>query len=204
MHQCELGATVHSDLSASIVSTIGPFVYASSISFIGSATGGAGGNTYLWEFGDGETGSGQSTAHTYNDAGSYTVNFIVTDQYGRSRSASQAITIGVNTNVPGKPTNLRQESISCAGSTTTYLFDWNPNGSQPSNRYEFQFKPYNATNWGYVYSGTQPSRVISSLLENFSYKWRVKGCTNSSASSCGPYADKSFTTANCQGGGVPF
>jgi len=203
-HYCSLGATVHSDLSASITSISGALVNASSISFVGSATGGAGGNTYLWEFGDGETDSGQSTTHRYNDAGTYAVSLVVTDQFGRSRSASQSITINVNTNVPGHPSNLRQESISCGSSTTTYLFDWNSTGSQPSNRYEFQFKPRNSSNWGFLYSGTQPSRTLSSLLQNFNYEWRVRGCSSSSASSCGPYSDRRFTTLNCQGGGVLF
>nr|WOJ45599.1 GH6 family Cel6A cellobiohydrolase type II [uncultured Vibrio sp.] len=35
--------------------------------------------TYIWDFGDGATGSGVSTSHTYADAGKYTVSLIVTD-----------------------------------------------------------------------------------------------------------------------------
>ena len=42
--------------------------------------------TYAWAFGDGATGSGQTTTHTYPDAGSYTPQLTVTDDRGASHS----------------------------------------------------------------------------------------------------------------------
>ena len=42
--------------------------------------------TYSWAFGDGSTGSGRTTAHTYPDAGSYTPQLTVTDDRGATHT----------------------------------------------------------------------------------------------------------------------
>ncbi|MDW6003569.1 glycoside hydrolase family 6 protein [Vibrio mangrovi] len=41
--------------------------------------------TYIWDFGDGATGSGVKTSHTYENAGKYTVSLIVTDGIDTSK-----------------------------------------------------------------------------------------------------------------------
>ena len=67
--------------------------------FSGSATDSASGATftYAWVFGDGATGTGASTSHTYLNTGSSalidTVTFTATDQTGASGSATRTITI---------------------------------------------------------------------------------------------------------------
>jgi len=48
---------------------------------------------YEWSFGDGSTGSGESTSHTYTVAGTYTANLTVTDSGGKTSSASETITV---------------------------------------------------------------------------------------------------------------
>ncbi len=54
-----------------------------SISGAGSSDPDAGQTlTYAWSFGDGSTGAGVSTTHTYADNGSYTVRLVVTDPLG--------------------------------------------------------------------------------------------------------------------------
>jgi len=45
--------------------------------------------SYVWDFGDGTTGSGVSVTHVYNAAGSYKVTLTVTDDGGLSASASE-------------------------------------------------------------------------------------------------------------------
>jgi PKD repeat protein len=49
--------------------------------------------TYSWTFGDGGSGSGVSTTHTYRDAGSFTVTLRVVDDRGQSASLSQTLTV---------------------------------------------------------------------------------------------------------------
>ena len=58
------------------------------VRFDGSASSDPDGTiaTYAWAFGDGATGSGRTTTHTYPDAGSYTPQLTVTDDRGASHS----------------------------------------------------------------------------------------------------------------------
>jgi PKD repeat protein len=48
---------------------------------------------YAWDFGDGATGAGQSAAHTYASAGTYTVSLTVTDDKGAVRSLTRSISV---------------------------------------------------------------------------------------------------------------
>lgn len=49
--------------------------------------------TYAWQFGDGQTGSGQDVTHVYAAAGTYTLTLTATDAYGDSGSTTSRITI---------------------------------------------------------------------------------------------------------------
>lgn len=50
--------------------------------------------TYSWNFGDGATGSGRTTTHSFNSAGTFVVTLTVTDQFNRSASTSQTVSVG--------------------------------------------------------------------------------------------------------------
>ena len=49
--------------------------------------------SYVWDFGDGNTGSGITPSHTYQDAGAYTVTLSVTDDAGDSVQFSQLVQV---------------------------------------------------------------------------------------------------------------
>ena len=48
--------------------------------------------SYAWDFGDGSTGSGQTTSHEYTSAGTHTVTLTVTDNDSATGSATATIT----------------------------------------------------------------------------------------------------------------
>ena len=50
-------------------------------------------SSVVWQFGDGESGSGPVTTHTYLDNGTYTATLTVTDSHGLTASSSATITI---------------------------------------------------------------------------------------------------------------
>ena len=49
---------------------------------------------YAWDFGDGQTGSGEVVIHTYETVGGYIVTLKVTDNDGFTESKSAALTVG--------------------------------------------------------------------------------------------------------------
>lgn len=60
-----------------------------------TASRGAAITNYAWDFGDGTTGSGSVTTHSYSTAGTYAAKLTVTDSQGISAtSASQIVTVG--------------------------------------------------------------------------------------------------------------
>jgi probable HAF family extracellular repeat protein len=66
-----------------------------SVAFEATATGGAGGYTYRWDFGDGTPSvDGQSVSHAYQKDGTYTPKVTVTDAQGvRNVTTLEAITV---------------------------------------------------------------------------------------------------------------
>jgi len=48
---------------------------------------------YEWNFGDGSTGTGETASHAYSSAGTYTVEFAVTDNDGLTDVATKSITV---------------------------------------------------------------------------------------------------------------
>ena len=53
--------------------------------------------SYRWTFGDGSTGSGSSTTHSYDNAGTYDVTLKVIDSAGRVGETMETITVSAAT-----------------------------------------------------------------------------------------------------------
>jgi len=78
-----------------------------SIVFDGSASNDPDGTilSYDWDFGDGNTATGVSPAHTYMAAGNYTVTLVVTDDAGNIGAATTNATIGTGNMAPTADAN---------------------------------------------------------------------------------------------------
>jgi immune inhibitor A len=63
------------------------------ITFTDTSTGGDGNMTYAWDFGDGTTSTEQNPTHEYAEAGSYTVELVITDGQNNSSSLSGTFTV---------------------------------------------------------------------------------------------------------------
>lgn len=73
------------------------------VNFSSSITGGSGDNTYLWNFGDGNTSTSQNPIHFYTAAGTYDVTLLVTDSAGESSEATTSVTVTAATVVTPPP-----------------------------------------------------------------------------------------------------
>ncbi len=65
------------------------------VSFDATASSDSDGNivSYVWDFGDGSTGSGQTTSHEYTSTGTHTVTLTVTDNDSATGSETATITV---------------------------------------------------------------------------------------------------------------
>lgn len=69
------------------------------VSFSTTVSGGTPGYSYSWTFGDGSSSSSESPSHTYDSAGTYTAEVVVTDSMGRTDS--DTVNIHVTTATSG-------------------------------------------------------------------------------------------------------
>jgi PKD repeat protein len=59
--------------------------------------------SYVWDFGDGNTGNGQLSAHIYSETGTYTVTLTITDDNGATDTDTVTVTIVEANNPPTTP-----------------------------------------------------------------------------------------------------
>ncbi|MEO6446399.1 MAG: DNA/RNA non-specific endonuclease [Gemmatimonadaceae bacterium] len=93
----QIEIAVESRTSPPTAATSGPYSgnEGSSVAMSGAASSDPDGDalTYAWSFGDGATGTGVSTSHTYTQDGSYNVRLVVTDIRGLVDTAYTTVTI---------------------------------------------------------------------------------------------------------------
>jgi PKD repeat protein len=93
---------------------------------------------YLWDFGDGSTGSGRSTSHQFRSGGVFSVTLTVTDTGGNKGSRSKSVTVGTGT----APSASFVFSPSSPGIGEVIVFDASQSLATPPRqivKYEWQF-----------------------------------------------------------------
>lgn len=84
-----IGVTVDA-LPEAFITPIATVTVGEETNFDGSGSSDPDGNivSYVWNFGDNSTGSGETAVHTYAAAGSYAVTLMVTDDFGSTSTAT--------------------------------------------------------------------------------------------------------------------
>jgi PKD repeat protein len=125
------------------------------VSFAGSATPGSALNLgpYAWDFGDGSTGTGLTASHTYEDDGTYTVSFTVTDALGLTGQSTQLVTV---LNVPPTATILNAPPSGHSPEGTTISLNSTATDPSPVDRQAGFTYAWNVTKDGSAFaSGNQ-------------------------------------------------
>ena len=73
---------------------------------------------FAWNFGDGQTGSGRNTSHTYREGGAFSVSLTITDALGRTATVAHSVTVAAGAN----PTATITTSPSSPGVGQTVTF----------------------------------------------------------------------------------
>ena len=100
-------------------------------------SGGVGGETFLWEFGDNETSTEESPTYTYAAAGTYRVRLTITDRCGEQDAAeadvnvleSATATFDVSRNPVCAGDTITFTNRSSGGSTSTFAWDFGDGGT---------------------------------------------------------------------------
>jgi PKD repeat protein len=92
--------------------------------------------SYQWDFGDGDTGSGITTQHSFEDAGTFIVTLTVTDSIGRVNRTSQSVTVAQgpeptativtspSSPIVGQTVNFNGATSKPAAGRTIRSFEW--------------------------------------------------------------------------------
>jgi PKD repeat protein len=155
------------------------------VSFNGSTSSDSDGTivSYTWDFGDGRTGSGATTTHTYNAAGTFTVKLSVTDDKGavHSSSTTAVISAGSSTVTLNPPSGL--QAANAAGKSGQVQLSWVDNSN---NEQLFRIeRSLNATS-GFAEIGQVNANVTTYIDRNnqrrTTYYYRVRASSGSSFS----------------------
>jgi PKD repeat protein len=189
---------ISSTPSASFVS-VNDVCALQSISFANTSTGAPSTEpfTYLWDFGDGNTATTRSVAHTYQTGGTYTVTMTIRNNAGISATSTKVITVKPAPNVSFS------NGLVCSGSATPFT---NTSVGATSNVWEFLLggtveATQNTTNANYSFLTGDTTYTVKLTSTN------SDGCINSASRQVyvfpRPVADFS-TSSHCLGTKAPL
>jgi PKD repeat protein len=103
-----------------------PFDYTQSVAFTDTSAGYP--TSWLWDFGDGTTSTGQNPSHTYSTPGTYTVTLTATNAYGSSQTTQSLqawIKVSCCANaLPPTLTATITNNSNCSCLATTLTLNW--------------------------------------------------------------------------------
>lgn len=120
--------------------------------------------SYSWDFGDGNTATGETTSNTYDTPGDYTVTLVVADEAGQADTATQVITV---TMANESPTAAFDPAFASATVPLTVDFDASassdPDGTIESYAWDFgDGNTGNGVTISYTYN--QPGEYTVTLI----------------------------------------
>jgi len=126
------GTSTPAMLSASFTQNPSSPQIGQTVSFTGSASGGAPPYSYSWSYGDGSSGISLQSTHTYNNDGTYQVTLTVVDSQGDTATGVEPVVVGSSPLQDGftySPTSPQPgENInftaSARGGTPPYSYSW--------------------------------------------------------------------------------
>ena len=115
--------------------------------------------TYTWDFGDGNTGTGQNVTHTYSDAGYYFVSLFTEDSIGCIFESMQRILVGDSSNF----SNL-YGTIFAGNNLADYGFVWLMSGDSLGFNSYFDFADIDSAGMYHFYYVPPGDYYIQAML----------------------------------------
>jgi PKD repeat protein len=112
--------------------------------------------TYAWDFGDGTTGTGVTSTHSYNRVGTFTVTLVVTDDAGQTKAITGSVNVtGAGTAQIVAAFGYSPVAPDISDGTNVVHFDATPSTGQGTLTYDWT--------WG---DGTAPSPNGGKLINH--------------------------------------
>lgn len=77
--------------------------------------------SYVWDFGDGSSGTGVTASHTYSNSGTYTARLIVSDNHGATGTVTHSVIVQTPTPTPS-PSQI--DVVITASQSEIQILDW--------------------------------------------------------------------------------
>jgi PKD repeat protein len=132
--------------------------------------------SYAWTFGDGGTGTGVTTSHTYQSVGNYTAVLKVTDNQGATGTMSVPISVTADPNIIAAPSNLTAKGAK--GSAT---LSWHDNSNNESGFY-VERAPSGSSSFVQVGSTSSNATSFKDTIARGSYVYRVRAFNGTTTS----------------------